>query len=81
MANHGNWGIFKPFIWHKNIFLASEVSPFYVTMHCIPRCCPELGVSLAVEGMLSLLGVLCSSVASAPVVYNVGELFGWSELV
>ena len=52
-------------------------------MHCIPYCGPELGVSLAVEGLLSLVGVLCSPVASAPVVYNVGEvaLFGWPELV
>ena len=42
-----------------NIFLASEVSTFYVAMQCIPCCGPELGVSLAVEGVLSLVGVLC----------------------
>ena len=36
-------------------------------MHCIPCCVPELGVSLAVEGALSLVGVLCFPM-------NVGEV-------
>ena len=32
---------------------------------CVPCCDPELGILLAVEGVLSLGGVLCFPVASA----------------
>ena len=55
MANNANWGIF------------TELSPFHVRMHCIPCCGPELGVSLAVEGALSHVIVLCFPM-------NVGEV-------
>ena len=43
----------------KHVFWASELSPFHVRIHCIPCCGPELGVSLAVEGVMSLVGVFC----------------------
>ena len=41
------------------IFLGQGSFPISHRMHCIPCCGPELGVSLDVEGVLSLVGVFC----------------------